>query len=116
LVIEGIVKSEEEIAEAEVVVAVLFASSVFRDARSLEPNPAVAHVAGRSNAAPFQHRQHKIQQSQNRFASAYADAALVHPAITCFNAEPLAIGFKIETNDLQTSNAPDPPSRHSTQT
>jgi len=53
LVIEGIVKSEEEIAEAEVVVAVLFAATVFRDAHPLEPNSAVAH----------QHRQRKIQQS-----------------------------------------------------
>ena len=44
--IEGIVKSEEEIAEAEVVVAVLFAATVFRDAHPLEPNPAVAHQHG----------------------------------------------------------------------
>jgi len=40
----------------KVVVAVLFAATVFRDAHPLEPNPAVAHVAGRSNAAPFPHR------------------------------------------------------------
>ena len=74
--IEGIVKSQEEIAEAEVVVAVLFATTVLGHAHPFEPNPTISH----------QHRQRKIQQAQNRFACTRANPAFVHLSVTRFNA------------------------------
>ena len=57
---EGFVKSQEQIAEADGVVAGLLAATVLRYAHPFEPNPAISH----------QHRRCKIQQSQNRLAGA----------------------------------------------
>ena len=40
---ERYVKSEEEVAEAEIVVVGLFAATVLRDTYTFEPNPAIVH-------------------------------------------------------------------------
>ena len=84
---KGFIKSPEQIAEADVIVAGLLAAAVLRHAHAFEPNPAIAH----------QHRQCKVQQSQNRLACARANPAFVHLPITRFDSEPLAVRFKHPT-------------------